>query len=61
LRIGALRMKRGEGITGWVAEHKSVVALGRRAYDDPRFKKFPTLEGASWDRIRDASYEGRGG
>ncbi len=31
--LGNLRMKVGEGVTGWVAEHKSVVALifqGRR-------------------------------
>src|SRR5205823_14880919 len=25
--LGNLRMKMGEGVTGWVAEHKSVVAL----------------------------------
>jgi uroporphyrinogen-III synthase len=25
--LGNLRLKMGEGITGWVAEHKSVVAL----------------------------------
>src|SRR5689334_23571627 len=25
--IGAIRMKMGEGITGWVAQHNSVVAL----------------------------------
>src|ERR1700689_3379809 len=25
--LGHLRMKLGEGVTGWVAEHKSVVAL----------------------------------
>ena len=27
--IGNIRMKMGEGITGWVAQHKSVVALRR--------------------------------
>jgi two-component system, response regulator PdtaR len=52
--IGALRMKRGEGVTGWVAEHKSVVALGRRAYDDPRFKKFPTLEEDTYEALLSA-------
>src|SRR3977135_3895090 len=25
--LGTLRMKVGEGVTGWVAEHKSVVSL----------------------------------
>ncbi|MBL8233253.1 MAG: ANTAR domain-containing protein [Bryobacterales bacterium] len=41
--LGKLRMKMGEGITGWVAEHKSVVALSSSAGKDPRFKKFPSL------------------
>src|SRR5437764_9000729 len=29
--LGNLRMKMGEGVTGWVAEHKSVVALSSDA------------------------------
>ncbi|HUJ21405.1 MAG TPA: GAF domain-containing protein [Bryobacteraceae bacterium] len=41
--IGAIRMKIGEGVTGWVAEHKSVVALTANAASDKRFKKFPAL------------------
>jgi len=35
-----LRIKPGEGITGWVAEHKSVVALASNAQSDARFKRF---------------------
>lgn len=41
--IGHLRMKVGEGITGWVAEHKSVVALDENSSGDARFKKFQGL------------------
>ncbi len=41
--IGRIRMKMGEGITGWVAQHKSVVALGSKAAADSRFKAFQTL------------------
>ena len=41
--IGKLRLKMGEGVAGWVAQHKSVVALPEMAFADPRFKKFPTL------------------
>lgn len=41
--IGKLRLKMGEGVAGWVAQHKSVVALAQRAFTDSRFKKFPTL------------------
>ncbi|HBY62685.1 MAG TPA: sensory transcriptional regulator [Solibacterales bacterium] len=41
--LGTLRMKMGEGVTGWVAEHKSVVALASNASADHRFKRFPGL------------------
>ena len=41
--IGNIRMKIGEGVTGWVAKHQSVVALGSRAFADPRFKSFTSL------------------
>jgi two-component system, response regulator PdtaR len=41
--LGNLRMKMGEGVTGWVAEHKSVVALSSKAAADARFKRFPAL------------------
>jgi len=41
--LGNLRMKMGEGVTGWVAEHKSVVALSSNAAADARFKRFQAL------------------
>jgi two-component system, response regulator PdtaR len=41
--LGTLRMKVGEGVTGWVAEHKSVVALSSKAGADARFKRFQVL------------------
>src|ERR1051325_2528631 len=41
--IGKIRMKMGEGVTGWVALHKSVVALGSDAAADTRFKPFQNL------------------
>ena len=41
--IGTVRLKMGEGVTGWVAQHKSVVALCKKASADDRFKSFPTL------------------
>jgi uroporphyrinogen-III synthase len=42
--IGNLRLQMGEGITGWVAKHKSVVALGKDASLDTRFKGFTSLQ-----------------
>lgn len=41
--LGNLRMRMGEGVTGWVAEHKSVVALASNASADKRFKRFQGL------------------
>jgi two-component system, response regulator PdtaR len=41
--LGTLRMKMGEGVTGWVAEHQSVVALSSNAASDRRFKRFQAL------------------
>jgi two-component system, response regulator PdtaR len=41
--LGILSMKIGEGVTGWVAEHKSVVTLDENASADSRFKSFPVL------------------
>ena len=41
--LGNIRLKVGEGITGWVVEHHSVVALPEHAGSDRRFKKFQAL------------------
>jgi uroporphyrinogen-III synthase len=41
--LGNIRMKMGEGVTGWVAEHRSVVALPQNAASDIRFKPFQAL------------------
>jgi uroporphyrinogen-III synthase len=41
--LGELRIKMGEGVTGWVAEHRSVVALPSNASSDSRFKRFQAL------------------
>ena len=47
--LGNLRLKMGEGITGWVAEHKSVVALSSNAAQDKRFKRFRVLVEDTYD------------
>jgi two-component system, response regulator PdtaR len=47
--LGTLRIKMGEGVTGWVAEHKSVVALSSNAAADARFKRFPALIEDTYD------------
>ena len=41
--IGKLRMKKSEGLTGWVARERRLLAISREAYKDPRFKTFGEL------------------
>jgi signal transduction protein with GAF and PtsI domain len=41
--IGKVRLEVGEGITGWVAKERTVVAISKDANDDPRFKLFHRL------------------
>ncbi len=41
--IGRVKMPVGQGITGWVAEHRRPVAVGQSAFQDSRFKVFNEL------------------
>lgn len=41
--MGKIKLKKGEGITGWVAAHEQPVALEKKAYEDERFKYFKEL------------------
>ena len=41
--LDSLKLRLGQGITGWVAEHREPVAVFREAYKDPRFKCFNEL------------------
>jgi uroporphyrinogen-III synthase len=41
--VDRLKLRVGEGITGWVAEHRQPVAVSSRASDDPRFAVFNEL------------------
>lgn len=41
--MGKIRLKVGEGITGWVAQHHKPVAIPKEAHKDPRFKFFHDL------------------
>ncbi len=41
--VDRLKLPIGQGITGWVAEHREPVAIRRNASEDPRFKFFHEL------------------
>ncbi len=42
--LGSIRMRVGQGITGWVAERGQIVAIPRQASNDFRFQVFNELE-----------------
>jgi uroporphyrinogen-III synthase len=41
--IGKVRLSLNEGLTGWVARERRLLAISRDAYKDPRFKVFGDL------------------
>jgi signal transduction protein with GAF and PtsI domain len=41
--LDRLKLRMGQGITGWVAEHREPVAVFREAFKDPRFQRFNEL------------------
>jgi len=41
--VDRLKLRVGQGITGWVAEHRQPVAVARHAFTDPRFRLFNEL------------------
>lgn len=42
-KVGKLRLQLNEGLTGWVARERRLLAISREAYSDPRFKFFKEL------------------
>jgi uroporphyrinogen-III synthase len=47
--IDGLRLRVGQGITGWVAEHREPVAVAEKAAQDPRFQFFHELPEDSYE------------
>ncbi len=47
--IGKVRLRLSEGLTGWVAREKRLLAISREAYSDPRFKFFKDLPQDSFE------------
>ncbi len=41
--LGQVRLRLDEGLTGWVARERRLVAISKEAYLDPRFKTFAEL------------------
>ncbi|HLH38748.1 MAG TPA: GAF domain-containing protein [Bryobacteraceae bacterium] len=58
--VGQLRLKMGEGVTGWVAENQAPVALAANASEDPRFKIFATLIEDTYEALLSVPLVNRG-
>ncbi len=41
--LGRVKLRLDEGLTGWVARERRLLAISREAYNDPRFKFFKDL------------------
>src|SRR5450755_4786919 len=52
--IGKLRLRSNEGLTGWVARERRLLAISREAYKDPRFKTFADLPEDSFEAFLSA-------
>jgi two-component sensor histidine kinase len=49
--IGKIRLRVGEGITGWVARERKPVAVVRNAFGDHRFKYFPGIREEEYESM----------
>src|SRR5271169_4533864 len=52
--IGKVRLRLSEGLTGWVARERRLLAISREAYKDSRFKTFGELPEDSFDAFLSA-------
>jgi len=52
--IGKLRLSMNEGLTGWVARERRLLAISREAYHDPRFRAFGELPEDSFEAFLSA-------
>ena len=52
--VGAVRLDVSEGLTGWVARERRLLAISREAYNDSRFKTFAELEADTFESFLSA-------
>jgi uroporphyrinogen-III synthase len=58
--IDRLKLRVGQGITGWVAEHREPVAVSEKASADPRFRFFHELPEDSYEAFLSVPLMSRG-
>ena len=58
--VDRLTLRVGQGITGWVAEHREPVAVWERAFEDPRFQRFNELPEDRYEAFLSVPVQSRG-
>ena len=58
--LGRVRLKMSEGLTGWVARERRLLAISREAFQDRRFKKFSALPEDSFEAFLSTPIVARG-
>ena len=58
--VDSLKLNVGEGITGWVAEHREPVAVSKHASKDPRFQFFHELPEDTYEAFLSVPLMSRG-
>ncbi|MDE2127595.1 MAG: GAF domain-containing protein [Armatimonadetes bacterium] len=58
--VGKIRLKLGEGITGWAARERRSVAVSQRAWEDPRFRFFAEMQEGEYESILSVPLLARG-
>ncbi len=58
--LDRLKLRIGQGITGWVAEHREPVAVSKGAFKDPRFQRFNELPEDRYEAILSVPLFSRG-
>jgi uroporphyrinogen-III synthase len=58
--VDRLKLRVGQGITGWVAEHHEPVAISEKAAQDPRFQFFHELPEDSYEAFLSVPLRCRG-
>ena len=59
--VGNVKLALSEGLTGWVAREKRLLAISREAFHDPRFKSFSNLPEDTYEAFLSAPVLSRRG
>ena len=58
--VDRLKLRVGEGITGWVAEHREPITLSKNSYKDPRFQSCHDLPEDNYEALLSVPLLSRG-